>query len=1245
MSQLTSEGTRRSDRQRRAYNPHAFEDVAGSDWQQPKRPVPPLLATGPHPSTFAPSASLYASSSPPKVKAPVPHLKKVRKMRVPSRQQQWSADDRDALDEAFAQASSPNRLAPPSHANSLLAPPSMSLHSSTTPPAFITHVDIPPFESQSPSDLSDDDFNEQNTAQAAPSDTNSVASSISTSYSIDSPSLNALSPAWRAIRDFDVSLLEQHRVLTFKNVYPFSDQLDKAYTPIMSGVENSLRFANPTQYCEATLSLWLRLKVLFVPMLLRYNSSLNVIKARLLLFRTKQWATLLRDLRADLLQPKLVQKQVAKKYGKTVSDPNNLDHRYKLASASITEDGDISKAYSIITSPAKYEPPTIASVDYLRSLHPPQLPENVVPQVLKNVANTTGRLPQITKEIIYAAIKKMKNGKKPGLDGLRKEHLLAMSRKGSASWLTSEASLATAVSNGEIPHEYRTFLTSTVLIGLPKPGEHFKRRPIGINSTWLKMVDNAVLSFVNKDFMKLLAPFQFGLEPSGPESLIQCLRQTLRENPGWVVLKLDVKNAFNTLSRRSIFAEFHELYPQLIPYLSLIYGQHRNSWTRTADGPHTLVTSEEGVTQGHVLGPALFNVATFRPVLMKLNELLNRPNLPSDGRVLALHDDTFLIMDPSLVPTLWPHFVATFSKVGLEINLGPEKSSLYIPSDIPITEDYLTSLPNDLATTRDGIKGIGVPLGTDEFCENFWSENLVNPIRKAIPLVCQYYDTQKALTLFRLCINTKQNYCLRMTDPNSAYASRLTMTLQGLFKLGLAYLLDKKADILNSATMNDCISDRVWQQATLPAKSGGLSILDPVLVHHPAFIASQIAATLSHLLVSNILQLMSTNTGNHSIREIIALCPRPSHELVLSSLSTQLIGAFDQYKSSIYVPMIPNAIRPQVEVNLNNDLSISSLITSSDKLKIQKYLMKLRYEYINRVIRLTWPSRDINRLNSASNEGAIPITVLPILKEFCISANNMFSEILCYRLGVAYSFTPTGTCACGAPLLQENNSNHFHVQSVCAHGNHRQSKHNAIRDVLIQLFRTAGYIAKGEPVIVDIARPTTKERLDLVVDNYTPGKSLYIDVSISDVMQKKYNTSLTPVAIGKAAADREATKISNHGESCQRIDSYFAPFVIEQAGNWGIKTRELFNNIITLLIQRRTGSTTDSTDTNTKRYYKCKIMMAYFRASCIGFHRRCDTIKRARQHPISLNENEDYNEFPYNELDVVNPTLVEAALA
>ena len=67
---------------------------------------------------------------------------------------------------------------------------------------------------------------------------------------------------------------------------------------------------------------------------------------------------------------------------------------------------------------------------------------------------------------------------------------------------------------------------------------------------------------------------------AGPESLVQNINTTLAENKSWVVLKLDVTNAFNTIHRKVIFEQVCDLFPELLPYINLLYGGHRECWTR-----------------------------------------------------------------------------------------------------------------------------------------------------------------------------------------------------------------------------------------------------------------------------------------------------------------------------------------------------------------------------------------------------------------------------------------------------------------------------------------------------------------------------------------------------------------------------------------------------------------------------------------------------------------------------------------
>ena len=99
-----------------------------------------------------------------------------------------------------------------------------------------------------------------------------------------------------------------------------------------------------------------------------------------------------------------------------------------------------------------------------------------------------------------------------------------------------------------------------------------------------------------------------------------------------------------------------------------------------------------------------------------------------------------------------------------------------------------------------------------------------------------------------------------MTNPNSEYADSITTQLQNSLKLGLAYLTDQPIHSGNDPHPN--INTRVWQQATLPAKHGGCSILDPKLIHRPAYIAAQLSAVQAYLKVSKTLPLITAHKFN-----------------------------------------------------------------------------------------------------------------------------------------------------------------------------------------------------------------------------------------------------------------------------------------------------------------------------------------------------------------------------------------------
>ena len=68
----------------------------------------------------------------------------------------------------------------------------------------------------------------------------------------------------------------------------------------------------------------------------------------------------------------------------------------------------------------------------------------------------------------------------------------------------------------------------------------------------------------------------------------------------FVVLKVDMQNAFNVVSHQAVLDECSVHLPELLPWASWCYGQHPILW-------HTMgtISSEAGVQQGDPLGPLL----------------------------------------------------------------------------------------------------------------------------------------------------------------------------------------------------------------------------------------------------------------------------------------------------------------------------------------------------------------------------------------------------------------------------------------------------------------------------------------------------------------------------------------------------------------------------------------------------------------------------------------------------------------
>ena len=71
------------------------------------------------------------------------------------------------------------------------------------------------------------------------------------------------------------------------------------------------------------------------------------------------------------------------------------------------------------------------------------------------------------------------------------------------------------------------------------------------------------------------SPVQFGVDNSigGAENVVHGVRNLLSDHPDWVLVSLDLVNAFNSVSRPAFFMQVEENFPNILPWVWQRYGQ------------------------------------------------------------------------------------------------------------------------------------------------------------------------------------------------------------------------------------------------------------------------------------------------------------------------------------------------------------------------------------------------------------------------------------------------------------------------------------------------------------------------------------------------------------------------------------------------------------------------------------------------------------------------------------------------
>ena len=731
-------------------------------------------------------------------------------------------------------------------------------------------------------------------------------------------------------------------------------------------------------------------------------------------------------------------------------------------------------------------------IEALRSKHPPRSaaidPQEWSPRDLDSVDKL-----EFSWDLVLRGLQAAPGTSTPGLSGFRQEWLKAITyrnRPEEAELRTHITLLFQSIANGEVPRDSAALLNACQLIAVPKPSNPNDPRPIALGETFLKSTERIILQTVKPESAELWRQVnQWGSSiPGGVEAAAHAVRSLHLTDPTNITLSLDVRNAFNEVSRLSICRAVKKRFPTLLSYVKLILNDPSGLFILDSTTDNlTRIDSCEGVKQGFPLSGFLFCLVLY-DVLLDIKARV--PAFPA----IAIADDLNLTGPPAEV---YPAFVR-FSEIlapqaGLTLQLHKVKA--YTSGTWPAPPDGFTwrsatdpSTPNSILQS-DGIRVGGIPIGSDEYVyaalrETTEESQALGTKIQALAKIDG--GAQCAFNMVRFCLLPKVNHfarCIPPSDPSLQSCLRdhddiVRETLQGIFP---------------GVPLQEL---PIPQQISLPTRLGGLGLRSSTCVAPIAYVASW------GLCGSLLRTLPALDTLIHSNQG-------PLHDTWEESMTT-----FTSLTGEPYVSLeetcasSTKGLQSKYSAVLEDSVSADLLDTNSPNLTP-----------------FHWA-----RLHSLSTPGALDwLNAVPYTKEYELD-NVTFTAALCLALGLAQpALRNIHTCAAGHRDVDQfgihfmNRNCGGSTACTTNAGNWRQVRHDVVTRTLGRIIQNLGLRVQFEPRA--LPGMDANRRADLQVFGFpSPTQDAYLDLVIASPYASTLQLKVPPYSEVTAAVRAQQRK-------------------------------------------------------------------------------------------------------------------------
>ena len=473
-------------------------------------------------------------------------------------------------------------------------------------------------------------------------------------------------------------------------------------------------------------------------------------------------------------------------------------------------DGDVRGAIRLLASSDEIAEDFTEIVEKLKLKHPPAPTDLNMPPPPDD---TTQPCLASEAEVMFS-VTSFDTGSSAGLDGLRPAHLKDLTSRSAgeagARLITALTALVNLALRGEVPHPARAAFFGAALTALRKPDGGV--RPIAVGCTYRRLATKLALRSIRAELGEQLRPTQLGYgTPGGCEAAVHATRafsQCLSGDD--VIVKIDMKNAFNSARRDQFLSRVRETAPSTYHLLWQAYSKPTPLFCGVSE-----ISSSTGLQQGDPSGPAVFSLA--------VHQAVSAVTAPFNCWYL---DDGTLGGKVTTICSDVRDLISNMAKIGLDIN--PAKCEIILSPSV--SEEQRSStvreihqlLPRASVLTHAEMTELGAPITKTA------AETIMARKKDELDLLFERLhclDSHSAFFLLRNCLwLPKLQYLLRAAP---------------IYELpGLLQAMDSKLKSVMTSLTNVRFEDPSWEQAILPGRYGGLGVRRTEDVALPSYVAS-----------------------------------------------------------------------------------------------------------------------------------------------------------------------------------------------------------------------------------------------------------------------------------------------------------------------------------------------------------------------------------------------------------------------